>query len=334
MMKNVTFLYRERVAKPTQKVDLSDPSIRDKVIPKNDFTRGSIAFWRKHLARYMVDANTDEEAHKMAAKEFRADFPNMPLSDILGVHIADATQEDLDYYENGDVTPPDDSWKDELTSPEGKFTFRELEKMANDDKTARNIEDNKELQRKSKFKKYAHSSEFADKNDMMIAKREKLLQDILSKFPDEDSFDKNPLTQEDWNKLVSALLSSHKQELYEQLVKDAEEFWPAQTDLPEEERQKGLAREKLYIKYMFGVKDKGQWTKNRTADILTVRDIATIWGTSHVYVLKVQKQAMEKLLRQVGKFAHYPLKIKSLEQALEILERVDAGEDNWDDLMK
>lgn len=113
------------------------------------------------------------------------------------------------------------------------------------------------------------------------------------------------LTQADWNTMLSVLTPQEKDELYNQLVEDAKRNW--------KDDKANLAKELQLIDHIF---EKRKGWKNKT---VSIRDIASQWGTSHVYVIKVQKKAEEKVIKEIGKKLNYPLKIKSFGDAMKLL---------------
>lgn len=113
------------------------------------------------------------------------------------------------------------------------------------------------------------------------------------------------MTQADWNTMLSVLTPQEKDELYNQLVEDAKRNW--------KDDKANLAKELQLIDHIF---EKRKGWKNKT---VSIRDIASQWGTSHVYVIKVQKKAEEKVIKEIGKKLNYPLKIKSFGDAMKLL---------------
>lgn len=156
--------------------------------------------------------------------------------------------------------------------------------------------------RKSKFKKY--QGQQAD-NGINDAWRQSLGNQVLA------NAEKGELSSEDWNKLLTAVGQKDRDAMYEEFKKDAQEHWK---DDPQ-----NLAKELQFIDHIFG-KRKG-WKKTT----MSIRDIAAQWGTSHVYVSKVTKQAMAKLLKEIARRCHYPYKIKDFEDAKKLLMS-----DKWD----
>ena len=139
------------------------------------------------------------------------------------------------------------------------------------------------------------------KADIESFRRQKTAEAIAKK-----TLDKGEMEQSDWNTICGSLTPEEKKELYDEFIADADK----------NHADKNAAKlEKKFVNYIFGVKEKGKWT----SDNLTVRDLASAFGISHVRVLAIQKQALAKIVNNIAKMKRYPFKITTAEEAIALL---------------
>ena len=201
-----------------------------------------------------------------AKEAFLAEMPNAKVNDVI--ELDDNLKKILDV-----VKPGKDKELDDIKA--------DVEKS----RAARDAEDRKEQQRKAKFKYMANQSQL----EMDPDKKEYLL-----KLADEVMKTDKDFRKDIWKKLLEKFVTpAEAKEMQKEFEADAKENW--------KNDKANLNRELEVIRRMFN-DTKGKWGGGGdVAGTLTFDEIATAWGCSKPYVIKVYQQAMKKLVAKLLK---------------------------------